>query len=428
MSEFDGLGLNPGLLKVLAEVGYEAPTPIQAQTIPLVLQGKDVIGCARTGTGKTAAFALALLNRFTEPASRPQALILAPTRELACQIEASFQRYSKHSRVRIAVLYGGVGLQPQIQSLRRGVDIIVATPGRLMDHLERRTVDLSGVQVLVLDEADRMLDMGFEPQVRSIVRSVPKDRQTLLFSATVPPAIMGLARSYMRSPEHVEAERSGTTVDTVEQRVHMVAPAQKAELLDCLLKHEDPDSALIFTRTKRGADNLSRLLRKKGHRAECIHGDLAQAQRERIIEGFRRKRTRLLVATDVAARGLDVPHITHVINYDIPENAEDYVHRIGRTARAQRSGIAITLASAMDEPAIAGIERLVDQKIRREQLDGFEYEFDTSHITAAAHGRGGRGGGGGGRGGNGGGGRNRSDAILAFLETRYGATSRAAQR
>ncbi len=416
MSQFDGFGLSPSLQKALAEVGYTTPTAIQAQAIPLALNGKDLIGCAQTGTGKTAAFALPILQRFPDTGPRPRALILAPTRELACQIEASFRCYGKYVAARVCVLYGGAGIKPQIQQLAQGVDIIVATPGRLMDHLERRSVDLSGVQVLVLDEADRMLDMGFEPQVRAIVRAVPQERQTMLFSATVPPAILQLAQRYLRAPEQVAVERSGATVETVDQVIHMVAPRQKTDLLVRLLEREQPATALIFTRTRRGADQLARLLRRKGGGTEAMHGDLTQSQRDRIIKGFRTRRVKLLVATDVAARGLDIPHISHVINYDVPENAEDYVHRIGRTARAQRTGVAITLASAKDEAALAGIERLVAQSIRRERLDGFEYEHDTSHITAQARG-------------HGGGGRNtrRTDAILAYLDRRYGAAARAAR-
>ncbi|HHX41987.1 MAG TPA: DEAD/DEAH box helicase [Armatimonadetes bacterium] len=401
-------------MKALAEAGYKTPTPIQAQAIPLALQGDDILGCAQTGTGKTAAFALPILHRFSKTDRKPRALILAPTRELASQIEASFAAYGKHLPTRVCALYGGVPLKGQIARLRKGVDVIVATPGRLMDHMERRTVGLSGIEVLVLDEADRMLDMGFEPQVRAIAGALPANRQTMLFSATVPPAIEALARRYLRAPKHVEVERSGTTVETVDQRVHMVAPEQKTALLARVLQDEKPTSTLIFTRTKRGADRLTQTLRSQGFKAEAMHGDLAQNRRERIIRSFRSRHIRVLVATDVAARGLDIPHISHVINYDVPEDAEAYVHRIGRTARAQRTGVAITLASAKDKAALAGIERLVGQSLPRHTLAGFDYQHDTSHITSQA--RSSRGGG-----------RNasRADAVLAFLERRYGSAARA---
>lgn len=417
MFVFEGFELSPSVMRAVAEAGYDTPTPIQAQTIPLTLQGKDIIGCAQTGTGKTAAFALPILHRFPDTHAKPRTLVLAPTRELACQIEASFRRYGKHVAARVCVLYGGVGLKPQMQQLQAGADILVATPGRLMDHLQRRTVDLSEIRVLVLDEADRMLDMGFEPQVRAIVRALPKERQTLLFSATMAPAVRDLAHRYMRSPEYVEVERSGATVETVDQRVHLVAPEQKAELLARILEQEKPGSTLIFTRTKRGADQLARMLRGKGFSAQAMHGDLTQSQRERILKGYRSRRIRLLVATDVAARGLDIPHISHVINYDVPESAEDYIHRIGRTARAQRSGVAITLASAKDEGALAGIERLVAQPLPRHTVDGFDYRYDTSHITAQAR-----------RSGGGGRGSRRTDAVLAFLESRYGSSPARAAR
>lgn len=415
MLQFDRFGFSPNLMKALAEAGYKTPTPIQAQAIPLALQGDDILGCAQTGTGKTAAFALPILHRFSETGRKPRALILAPTRELASQIEASFAAYGKHLPTRVCALYGGVPLKGQIARLRKGIDTLVATPGRLMDHVERHTVDLSGIEVLVLDEADRMLDMGFEPQVRAIAGALPANRQTMLFSATVPSAIESLVRRYLRTPKRVEVERSGTTVDTIDQRVHLVAPEQKTTLLARVLQDEKPTSTLIFTRTKRGADRLTQTLRSQGFKAEAMHGDLAQNRREQIIRSFRSQHIHVLVATDVAARGLDIPHISHVINYDVPEEAEAYVHRIGRTARAQRTGVAITLASARDQAALASIERLVGQSIPRHTLPGFDYQHDTSHITSQAA-RGGRGGG-----------RNasRADAVLAFLERRYGRAARA---
>ena len=363
------------------------------------------------GHGQDTAFALPLLHRFSKTDRKPRALILAPTRELASQIEASFAAYGKHLPTRVCALYGGVPLKGQIARLRKGVDVIVATPGRLMDHMERRTVGLSGIEVLVLDEADRMLDMGFEPQVRAIAGALPANRQTMLFSATVPPAIEALARRYLRAPKHVEVERSGTTVETVDQRVHMVAPEQKTALLARVLQDEKPTSTLIFTRTKRGADRLTQTLRSQGFKAEAMHGDLAQNRRERIIRSFRSRHIRVLVATDVAARARYPAHQPcDQLRRAGGCRSGCVSHRAHRSRAAHRS---ITLASAKDKAALAGIERLVGQKPPAAHPRGLRLPARHSHITSQA--RSSRGGG-----------RNasRADAVLAFLERRYGSAAR----
>src|SRR6267154_1246051 len=340
MMRFQDLGLSEKALSALDRAGFEAPTPVQAQAIPPALQGKDVIGSAATGTGKTLAFALPILERLEGKHGGPRALILAPTRELALQIGAELERFGHGRHVRSAVVIGGVGMNPQIQAFQRGVEVIVATPGRLNDHLDQRTARLDQVEVLVLDEADRMLDMGFLPQLRRILQHVPKKRQSLLFSATMAGEVQEFAREHLQHPVRVEVARSGTTSERAEQQVFLVGEEEKVALLLALLQ-QDELSTLVFTRTKRRADRVGKALARGGHQVAVIHADRSQSQRRQSLEGFRSGKYRVLVATDIAARGIDVAEIGHVINFDLPHVPEDYVHRIGRTARAEASGRAV---------------------------------------------------------------------------------------
>jgi ATP-dependent RNA helicase RhlE len=364
VSHFSDLGLLPALEGAVREAGYATPTPIQAQAIPFLLEGRDLLGCARTGTGKTAAFALPILQHLAA-AQRPVAadtvrcLVLVPTRELAAQVAESFRSYGAGLDLRVAVVHGGVGQEPQCRALARGVDVLVACPGRLVDLLGQRRANLSRVEVLVLDEADHMLDLGFIPDVRKIVAQVPRRRQTILLSATMPAPIVGLAESLLVHPAKVYVTPQATTVDAVEQRVHFVESGAKGELLARLLGDRDVERALVFTRTKRGANRLAQKLAKGGIPAEAIHGNKSQNARNRALDGFKRGEPRVLVATDVAARGIDVDGISHVINYELPEVPETYVHRIGRTARAGASGVAISLCSSDERGHLRGIEKLI---------------------------------------------------------------------
>ena len=350
------------------DAGYTEPTPIQAQAIPALLEGHDLLGCARTGTGKTAAFALPILQHLAG-AGRParantvRCLVLVPTRELAAQVAESFRTYGAGLSLSIALVHGGVGEHPQIKALARGVDVLVACPGRLVDLMGRRLAKLDAVEVLVLDEADHMLDLGFIPDVRRIVAQLPKKRQTLLFSATMPAPIQELANGLLVNPSKVFVTPPATTVEEVEQRLHYVENARKGELLAELLRADDVDRALVFTRTKRGANRVAEKLTKGGIAAEAIHGNKSQNARTRTLEAFKRGRTRVLVATDLAARGIDVDGITHVINYELPEVPETYVHRIGRTARAGASGIAISLCASDERDQLRGIERLIRRSV-----------------------------------------------------------------
>jgi ATP-dependent RNA helicase RhlE len=353
--------------------GYPAPTPIQERAIPHVLAGKDVLGCAQTGTGKTAAFALPILQRLAalHPAraehhgARPiRVLVLSPTRELASQIGDSFGAYGRHVGFRHAVVFGGVGQDAQTRALRRGIDILVATPGRLLDLMGQGFVRFEGLEVLVLDEADRMLDMGFIHDVRRVIAALPRKRQTLLFSATMPRDIEDLARSILSAPVRVEVTPQATTVDSVDQSVYFVETQKKRALLEELLRDPRVTRALVFTRTKHGANRLARLLERASLRAEVIHGNKSQNARERALEGFKTGQTRVLVATDIAARGIDVEGISHVINYDLPNVPESYVHRIGRTARAGASGIAISLCDGEERAYLHDIEKLIRRQIR----------------------------------------------------------------
>ncbi len=370
---FDSLGLEPRLLESVAALGYEAPTPIQEQAIPHVLAGTDVVGCAQTGTGKTAAFVLPTLQRI--PNDRVvRALVVTPTRELAVQVGEVAMEASRATGHHVAVIHGGVGYDPQFKKLRKGVELVVATPGRLLDMHERKEVDLRQVEVLVLDEADRMLDMGFWPDVRRIIGLLPEDRQTLLFSATMSSDVTRVVRSALRDPVQVETSPSATPVENVDQALYPVSEMQKNRLLAELLVQKDFDRVLVFTRTKERADRVARVLEKQGVSCAAIHGDRKQAHRQRALDDFKEGRTRVLVATDVVARGIDVEEISHVINFDMPNGPEDYVHRIGRTARAGASGDAISFVTAQDMDVLRDVERMLDYVISTEDLEGFDYD------------------------------------------------------
>ncbi len=369
--QFSNLSLSPVLLRALEQEGYTTPTPIQAQAIPHIIAGRDVLGCAQTGTGKTAAFTLPLLQRLmTSPVDksargpmRARALILSPTRELASQIADSVANYGRDSGLAHTTIYGGVSQFHQERALRRGVDIIVATPGRLQDLMEQRLVDLSCIEVLVLDEADRMLDMGFIKPIREIAAKTPAARQTLMFSATMPGEIMKLAASLLREPIRVSVAHAKTDAPKIEQSLYMVHRQQKQVLLEKLLSEEGTTRVVVFTKTKHGAERVGKKLLRTGVEAETIHGNKSQGQRNRALDSFRKGKARVLVATDVAARGLDVDDITHVINFDLPMEPEAYVHRIGRTARAGASGIAISFCDGEERSLLRDVERLLGGKI-----------------------------------------------------------------
>jgi ATP-dependent RNA helicase RhlE len=367
---FDRLGLRPALREAVRAAGYGEPTPIQLEAIPHVLAGRDVLGCAQTGTGKTAAFALPILQQLlAEPRSerRPaiRALVLAPTRELAAQIGESFRRYGARSGLRHCVVFGGVGKGPQIDALRRGVDVLVATPGRLLDLLRDRRLALGQVRCFVLDEADRMLDMGFIHDVRRIARELPEERQTLLFSATLPREIQELAGRLLVDPVRVAVDPVASTALPIEQSVYFVDASRKVDLLLRLLDGGEVDRALVFTRTKRGANRLAGQLERARVAVAAIHGNKSQPARERALEGLKRGRTRVVVATDIAARGLDVKGLSHVINFDLPQDPESYVHRVGRTGRAGASGVALSLCSTAERPLLLAIERLTRRRLER---------------------------------------------------------------
>jgi ATP-dependent RNA helicase RhlE len=370
---FESLSLAPTLLEAIRDAGYREPTPIQAQAIPLALKGRDLIGLAQTGTGKTAAFTLPIIQRLLGGPRRLRALILAPTRELAAQVRESFEKYGRHSGLRVAEVFGGVALGPQEAALRRGVDVVVATPGRLIDHLERQNVVLDDLEVLVLDEADRMLDMGFAPQINQIVRDVPPYRQTLLFSATMPPEVEALARKYLRKPMVVQVGLRTQAAQTVAHAVYPVPRERKGALLAELLKRPEMDSVLVFTRTKHGADRLVRHLHRAGINASAMHADKSQSQRMQTLDGFKEGKIRVLVATDIAQRGLDIAGISHVINYDVPQRPEDYVHRIGRTGRAAATGDAFTFMSPEEIAMVRTIERVLGTAIPRISVPGYDF-------------------------------------------------------
>jgi len=372
---FIKLGLSPAVLEGVRAAGYITPTPIQLRGIPLVLSGRDVIGSAQTGTGKTAAFALPILSKLDQHAPGPRALILEPTRELAAQVETAFRDYARFTNLKVSVVYGGVGYGRQMDELRAGADVVAATPGRLLDHLERGTLRLDKVQFLVLDEADRMLDMGFLPDVRRIVEKCPRQRHTSLFSATIPPQIETLIQWAMKDPETIEIGARRTPAETVKHVIYPVSDQQKADLVLELLKRVNFNSVLIFCRTKHGADRVAGLLKKNNHAVAVLHSNRTQKEREQALDGFRSGKFEVLVATDIAARGLDIADVSHVINYDVPQHPEDYIHRIGRTGRAEASGDAFTIMVAEDAGHVFAIERFISQKIPRVKLENFNYRY-----------------------------------------------------
>ncbi len=370
---FENLGLSPGILQALRAKKYTTPTPIQSQAIPVIMQGRDVIGCAQTGTGKTASFTLPILDRLQKGGSPLlRALILVPTRELAMQVHDSVKAYGSHLRLRTLVVFGGVGTDPQKHAFRQGVDILIATPGRLLDHLRQRNVLFKNLEVLVIDEADRMLDMGFINDIRTVIKSIPLQRQTLLFSATMPGEIRKLANEILKQPEFIEIVRQGTPAGGVRQVVYQVDTTRKRDLLIHLIEKEKMSRVLVFTRTKHRANNLASHLKRKGNKAEALHGDKSQLERTKTLNAFRNGTVHVLVATNLAARGLDVKDVSHVVNYEIPDVPEDYVHRIGRTARAAATGDAISLVSPDERESLRNIERLIGARIRQMVMAGFE--------------------------------------------------------
>lgn len=373
---FADLGLAQPLLRAVSEAGYVNPTPIQAQAIPLLLAGGDLLAAAQTGTGKTAGFTLPILHRLLEKqiprrSRRPRCLILTPTRELAAQVQESVQTYGKHVPLKSTVMFGGVGLNPQIRALEQGVDILVATPGRLLDHCGQKTVDLSGVEIFVLDEADRMLDMGFIRDIRRILGLLPKQRQNMLFSATFSDEIRELADGLLNNPGYVEVARRNAASELVDQTVHLVAQEHKRDLLTHLIRQHDWRQVLVFTRTKHGANRLAEKLAEDGIPAAAIHGNKSQAARTKALADFKDGRVPVLVATDIAARGLDIDQLPHVVNFELPNVPEDYVHRIGRTGRAGNAGSAVSLVAKDELKLLSGIERLIKRSIQRGTTEGF---------------------------------------------------------
>ena len=370
LNSFSDLPLIAPIQRALSTSNYTKPTPIQAQAIPPLLEGRDLLGCAQTGTGKTAAFAVPILQRLAGETKRAaprstRALILTPTRELAIQIAESFRTYGRHLALRCAVIYGGVGQSPQVNAMAQGVDVLVATPGRLLDLMNQRLLRLESLSVFVLDEADRMLDMGFIRDVRKIVAAMPASRQTLLFSATMPQSVVGLAESLLKDPVRVSVTPPATTVELIEQRVMFVAKADKRALLVQVLRDPAIHRVLVFTRTKHGANRVTEQLEKAGIAAGAIHGNKSQGARQKALADFRAGRLRVLVATDIAARGIDIDGISHVINFELPDQPESYVHRIGRTARAGASGIAISFCDAAERPLLKDIEKTIRHTLAR---------------------------------------------------------------
>ena len=386
---FQNLGLLDEVVHAVQSMGYIDPTPIQLRAIPIVLGNRDLIGASQTGTGKTAAFALPLLTQLKKHGAL-RVLILEPTRELAAQVETAFRDYSRFCDLRTAVIYGGVGYGQQLKDLKDGMDVLVATPGRLLDHIEQGNVKLDTIQHLVLDEADRMLDMGFMPDVRRIIDKCPKERQTLLFSATMPPEIAKLTEWALRNPERIEIGRQNMPTATVTHALYPVATSQKFDLLLEILERTHYHSVLIFARTKVNADRISARLESAGHTVAVMHSDRSQGERTEALEGFRNGKYEVMVATDIASRGIDISTISHVINYDVPQHAEDYVHRIGRTGRAQAEGDAFTLMTAEEGPDVSAIERFIGQEIPRKKLDNFKYVYSLAldeknrHVVSKA--------------------------------------------
>lgn len=388
--QFTDLRLDDRLQRAIGAAGYTTTTPIQEAAIPCLLEGRDVIGSAQTGTGKTAAFVLPILQALLDhPAKRrrTRALVVTPTRELAEQVHGAIRQLARYTKITSATVYGGVGMVPQERALRQGVDVIVACPGRLLDHMGRGYVDFSGVRWLVLDEADRMLDMGFLPPVRQIVSALPAERQTMLFSATFAPALHDLAREVTSEPARVEMGIAAPA-GTIQHAVCPVDAGRKTELLIRLLSETDTDAVLVFTRTKHRADRVAQQMERSGFPAAVLHSDRSQSQRQAALDGFRSGKYPLLVATDIAARGLDVDKVSHVINYDMPEDADAYIHRVGRTGRAERDGHALTLVTADDRTTVKAIERTLGQSIRVHKVEGFDYGAPTLATTGSSRGGG----------------------------------------
>lgn len=390
-STFESLGLSEPIWRAAAERGYTTPTPIQEQAIPVVMSGVDLLAGAQTGTGKTAAFAMPILHKLAATAdaashkpSSVRALILVPTRELAAQVEESVQLYGRYLSLRSLILIGGVKINPQMQKLRRSVDVLVATPGRLLDHIQQRSVDLSQVEILVLDEADRMLDMGFIRDIRRIIAVLPKKRQNLLFSATFSPEIRTLADGILHNPASVEVASRNATADTVAQRFYAVDQDRKRELLTHLIREQQWHQVLVFTRTKHGADRLAKHLSQDGMQAMAIHGDKSQGARTRALSEFKEGKVRVLVATDIAARGIDISELPHVVNFELPHVPEDYVHRIGRTGRAGNNGQAISLVSGDERKQLQDVEKLLRKSFEKEIVSGFEPSRSYSSRPSAA--------------------------------------------
>jgi ATP-dependent RNA helicase RhlE len=371
---FNNFGLSSEVVRGTQAMGFAEPTPIQLRAFPIILEGKDLIGTAQTGTGKTAAFALPILTLLGQH-GKFRCLVLEPTRELAAQVETAFRDYGRFTDIRATVLHGGVGYGKQKDDLERGIDVVVATPGRLLDHLEQKTLHFRDVNILVLDEVDRMLDMGFMPQVRQIVEKISRDRQTLLFSATLPPEIERLTKWVLRDPELVEIGIRRSPAETVTHAVYPVAAEQKFDLLMALLERTQFDSVLIFCRTKMNADRVAHKLKQGNHAVAVLHSNRTQRERIEALEGFKSGKYEVMVATDIASRGLDIAGVSHVINYDVPEHPEDYVHRIGRTGRAQNVGDAFTLMNGEEVSALQAIEHFIGQKIPRLKLENFPYKF-----------------------------------------------------
>ena len=384
---FESTELHPDLLRGIKALGFEKPTPIQTAAIPPAMAGRDLLACAQTGSGKTAAFLLPILHQLMDqPRGTTRALVVTPTRELAAQVAADLQDLARYVPIRTAAIFGGVNMGPQEKALRHGVDVVVATPGRLLDHLSRPYANLDHVKYLVLDEADRMLDMGFLPDIKRIIGQIPAQRQTLLFSATISREIAQLASRMMRDPVNVELARAGTLAEAVEQSIYPVEQHRKTALLLDLLKRGEVRDALVFTRTKRRADSVAKQLSKGGVQAERIHGGRSQGQRTAALSGFKRGRIKVLVATDVASRGIDIEALGHVVNYDVPGAPEDYIHRIGRTGRAELTGNAFTFVSLQEEADLRNIERVIRRQLPRIRVPGFDHGAVSWGKTANGHG------------------------------------------
>ena len=375
MPTFSELNLPESVLRVLGECGYVNPTPIQEQAIPAVLAGRDIIGAAQTGTGKTAAFALPTLARLGPAAGKPRCLVLVPTRELAVQVDENFQKYGKYLGTKTALLYGGVGYGIQVKALEEGVDVVIATPGRLLDLHEQKILDLKSIQMLIMDEVDRMLDMGFIEDVTRIVNYCPKDRQTLLFSATISDAIGRIAGWALKDPVTIDVRTGLGAADTVEHAIYPVDVFQKYDLLLSLLNKSGYKSVIVFTRTKRDADRIAEWIEGHGTPVATMHADRSQSERAAALAGFKTGKFTIMVATDIAARGIDIAGVSHVINYDVPQHPEDYVHRIGRTGRAQTVGEAFTIMTAEELPHVLDIERFIGQKVPRLKIENFNYVY-----------------------------------------------------